>query len=115
MCPRNITAGTDPGSDSATVTFSMRFVDNVDSQPEAYCDHISGSSFAFGETTVVCTVVDFSNNTANCNFNVTVTGNLSSSSSNQYELFNFPRLQPCYVLLLSLSFNVRFLSSDSRL
>lgn len=87
MCPRNITTGTDPGSDSTTLTFSMRFADNVDSQPEADCDHISGSSFEFGDTTVVCTVVDSSNNTANCNFSVTVTGKLSSSpASNQYGL-----------------------------
>ena len=80
MCPHNITAKTDPGSDSVTVNFTMRFADNVDSHPEADCDHTSGSSFAFGETTVVCTVVDSSNNAASCNFSVHVTGKLSNRS-----------------------------------
>ena len=74
MCPRNILTGTDPGSDTSIVFFSMRFADNVDVRPEANCNRSSGSLFGIGETVVVCSVVDFSNNEAVCDFTVTVTG-----------------------------------------
>lgn len=79
MCPADITMETDQSSDTAIVSFSMRFADNVDNRPHATCDPMSGSSFDFGETPVNCTVVDSSNNMVKCNFTVTVIGKYFST------------------------------------
>ena len=73
-CPNDTVKQTNLSSDMATVYFSMRFADNVDNPPHANCYPMSGSSFNIGETTVVCTVVDSSNNSVDCNFTVTVIG-----------------------------------------
>ena len=75
MCPSDTIVNTDVDSETATVSFSMRFADNVDNRPNAQCDHTSGSQFALGMTVVSCWVVDSSNNMNNCSFTITVKGN----------------------------------------
>ena len=79
MCPSNITQNTDSGSDGANVTFAMRFMDNVDEQPTAYCSYLSGAKFPFGETIVTCNVSDSNNNVDNCSFLINVTGKKSAN------------------------------------
>ena len=82
MCPLNMSVNTDAGSDTATVSFSMSFADNVDNYIDAVCDPPSGHQFPIGETIVSCWVVDSSNNTDNCSFTISVTGKLCKQELN---------------------------------
>ncbi|HSB09842.1 MAG TPA: HYR domain-containing protein [Blastocatellia bacterium] len=72
-CPANITTDDNPaGSGSATVTYSAPgSSDNCPGQTVT-CNPPSGSSFPVGATTVTCTAMDASSNTASCQFTVTV-------------------------------------------
>ncbi|HWO02277.1 MAG TPA: HYR domain-containing protein [Blastocatellia bacterium] len=72
-CPANITTDEDPpGSGSATVTYATPgSTDNCPGQT-VNCNPPSGSSFPVGTTTVTCTAMDTSGNTASCQFTVTV-------------------------------------------
>ena len=88
MCPSDITQNTDSGSDSANVTFAMRFTDNVDEQPMANCTYLSGTQFPFGETIVTCNVSDSSNNINNCSFLINVTGKKSANNLQSPFLFH---------------------------
>jgi hypothetical protein len=73
-CPEAVEACNDPGSCSAVVTFSVTAADNCAGTPTISCDHVSGSTFALGTTTVKCTATDSfnANNTDSCQFTVTV-------------------------------------------
>jgi large repetitive protein len=59
-------------SEGATVTFDATANDLVDSSVEISCTPASGSSFAFGTTSVTCTATDDSGNTATDSFDVLV-------------------------------------------
>jgi hypothetical protein len=54
------------------VVFSVTVTDNVDANPSVSCNPVSGSGFAVGTHTVVCTAVDAAANTASASFVVTV-------------------------------------------
>lgn len=71
-CPANITKPTDPNQCSAVVTYPAPTV--IDNCPGLVptCSPASGSAFPKGTTTVNCSVMDASHNTATCSFTVTV-------------------------------------------
>ena len=71
---QNISAVTDDGSCDAVVSFSVTAMDNCDSSPTVTCNPASGSTFPLGVTNVVCTAVDNSSNSAEQEFQVTITG-----------------------------------------
>lgn len=58
----------------ATVIFTATATDAVDLTPTVICDHLSGSSFPQGVTTVNCTATDDSGNSSSASFDVTVLG-----------------------------------------
>lgn len=70
-CPVNITQSTDPGLCSAVVNYSVPVTDNCPGATIT-CLPASGSTFQKGSTTVNCTAVDASGNTASCSFPVIV-------------------------------------------
>ena len=69
--PDNIVVPTDPGQNNAVVSYTVTVTDN---QPGAtvVCLPPSGSAFAIGTTTVVCTARDTAGNRATNRFTVTV-------------------------------------------
>ncbi len=69
--PGNLTAEA-TSSSGATVTFTATATDAVSGAITPSCDHISGSVFALGITTVHCSATDQANNTASGSFTVTV-------------------------------------------
>ncbi len=72
-CPANVTVSTDPNLCSAVVNYPAPTVsDNCPGVGTPSCTPPAGSAFPKGTTTVNCTVVDASGNTANCSFTVTV-------------------------------------------
>jgi uncharacterized repeat protein (TIGR01451 family) len=71
-CPSDVTASTDAGMCTATVTFNTPSATDSCTTPSVQCEPASGSAFAIGTTTVTCTATDGSGNTANCSFFVTV-------------------------------------------
>lgn len=54
------------------VEFDVTAVDECDPAPVVTCDPPSGSTFHIGETMVTCTATDFSGNSSECTFMVTV-------------------------------------------
>ncbi len=70
-CPANITQSTDPGLCSAIVNYSVPVTDNCPGATIT-CLPASGSTFQKGSTTVNCTAIDASGNTASCSFPVIV-------------------------------------------
>jgi YVTN family beta-propeller protein len=69
--PANITVpATGPGG--AVATFTSSFSDLVDGTGTATCAPASGSTFAFGTTTVTCSATDGAGNTGHASFTVTV-------------------------------------------
>ena len=74
-CPSIISSSTDPGENTAIVTWSnVTAVDNSDTNPELGCTPESGGQFSLGVTEVVCEAIDSSGNKAECQFTVIVTG-----------------------------------------
>ena len=72
-CPADITTfESSPNSGSAVVNYSVTGNDNSGSVT-IECSQPSGSVFPVGTTQVSCTATDSSNNTATCDFDVTVT------------------------------------------
>ena len=69
--PENIVVPTDPGQNNAVVNYTARVTDN---QPGATvaCLPPSGSAFAMGTTTVVCSASDAAGNRASKSFTVSV-------------------------------------------
>jgi hypothetical protein len=69
--PSNVIVPTDPGQNDAVVNYTVTVSDN---QPGAIvaCLPVSGSAFAMGTTTVVCTASDAAGNRATSSFTVTV-------------------------------------------
>ncbi len=71
-CPGNITVGENPsGSGGAVVNYTASATDNC-STPSVVCSPPSGSTFPLGTTSVTCTAMDGSDNTATCSFQVSV-------------------------------------------
>jgi hypothetical protein len=70
-CPANITVNAVAGTCAANVSFSVGASDNC-SSPTVNTDHLSGSSFPVGTTTVNATATDAAGNTSTCSFTVTV-------------------------------------------
>jgi hypothetical protein len=70
MVPANIVTSTDPGTCSRVVEFSASATD--DCAATLMCTPPSGSTFAKGTTTVVCTAADGAGNTAMSSFTITV-------------------------------------------
>jgi hypothetical protein len=62
-------------SAGSVVIYSVTAVDDVDAEPVVACIPASGTTFAFGATTVTCTASDTAGNTASSTFTVTVTNN----------------------------------------
>jgi hypothetical protein len=58
--------------DSTVLEYTVDAFDNCDPQVVVTCDPPSGSYFQLGETIVQCTVSDFTGNTSQCSFTVTV-------------------------------------------
>ncbi len=69
--PGTITAEA-TGPSGAAVTFTVSANDLVDGSRPVTCDHLSGSTFPLGSTTVQCTATDTHNNTAHGSFTVFV-------------------------------------------
>ena len=59
---------------SQVVTFTVTATDAIDPSPDVHCSPASGSTFAFGTTTVQCFAEDNGGNFAFGSFHVTVTG-----------------------------------------
>jgi hypothetical protein len=70
-CPGNMTVYTHD-EDGETVTFSATATDNCDPDPQVLCSPSSGSTFPIGDTIVMCTATDNSDNTDSCTFTITV-------------------------------------------
>lgn len=71
-CPANIIKQTDPNQCSAVTTYPAPTVTDNCPGLVPNCSPASGSAFPKGTTTVNCTVMDASNNSASCSFTVTV-------------------------------------------
>lgn len=71
-CPANITKPTDPNQCSAITTYPAPTVTDNCPGLVPTCSPASGSAFPKGTTTVNCTVMDASHNSASCSFTVTV-------------------------------------------
>jgi uncharacterized repeat protein (TIGR01451 family) len=78
-CPLNIAKfESSPGSNAANVNFTVTATDNSGTLADpsgsatVSCDHNSGDSFTGGVTTVHCTATDDGNNSASCQFTVTI-------------------------------------------
>jgi hypothetical protein len=71
-CPANIIKPTDPNQCSAVVTYPPPTVTDNCPGLVPTCSPASGSAFPKGTTTVNCSVMDASHNTATCSFTVTV-------------------------------------------
>ncbi|MFH1755443.1 MAG: HYR domain-containing protein [Candidatus Latescibacterota bacterium] len=54
------------------VEFEAGAVDECDPAPAVMCEPASGSTFHIGETVVTCTATDFSGNSSQCSFMVTI-------------------------------------------
>jgi hypothetical protein len=54
------------------IEFDVTAVDECDPEPVVTCDPPSGSTFHIGETMVTCTATDFSGNSSQCTFMVTI-------------------------------------------
>jgi hypothetical protein len=70
-CPANRTVNAISGTCAAPVSFTPTANDNC-SVPTIVTDHLSGSSFPVGTTTVHVTATDVAGNSSNCSFTVTV-------------------------------------------
>ncbi|XP_071476500.1 uncharacterized protein [Diadema antillarum] len=71
-CPADITQSTDPGMNSANVTWSDPYVTDNSGILAVTSTSLSGRIFPSGSTTVYITAEDSSGNEATCNFTVTV-------------------------------------------
>ena len=80
-CPVNQTVSVyDDQNDkkSASVVWSSPVVtDDSGQEPSVTCNRLSGSRFTLGKTLVMCVAIDGSNNSAICQFEVTVVGMIS--------------------------------------
>ena len=70
-CPANITVNAISGTCAAPVSFTVTATDNC-SVPTVKTDHLSGSSFPVGTTTVHAMATDAAGNSSTCSFTVTV-------------------------------------------
>ena len=70
-CPANLTVCNDVGQCSAVVSWISTASDNC-GLLSLSCSPAAGSAFPVGTTTVTCTAVDTSSNSASCTFTVTV-------------------------------------------
>jgi len=74
-CPDNIPVNADAGGCTAVVTWTNpTAADNCDPSPAVVCVPASGSAFPEGTTPVTCTATDDCGNSAECSFDVTVSG-----------------------------------------
>ncbi|HLG15598.1 MAG TPA: HYR domain-containing protein [Blastocatellia bacterium] len=72
-CPTNVTTSTDPDVCTAAVTYTDPTAsDNCPGVGTPTCSPASGFAFPKGTTTVTCSVMDASGNSASCDFTVTV-------------------------------------------
>jgi hypothetical protein len=71
-CPADIKVMAAAGDLGKVVTFDVPATDIVDSSPTVTCAPPSGSTFALGSTTVVCSATDDSGNRSECSFKVAV-------------------------------------------
>jgi len=65
-------------STAISINFDVIAVDDVDAEPEISCLPQSGSEFSLGETTVTCTTTDFSGNSVQTSFTVTLDDSIIS-------------------------------------
>ena len=74
-CPENQSIKADEDMPSGLFTWQTpKTSDNSGNVPEVSCNPQSGTNFTIGETVVTCEAVDGSKNTAECSFQVNVTG-----------------------------------------
>lgn len=72
ICPTHITVGAYAVQVPKVVPFAATTTDDIDPRPVVTCQPPSGSGFPLGETSVTCTARDFSSNSSQCTFTVTV-------------------------------------------
>ena len=70
--PADITVQAAGGASTAPVSFTASATDVVDGTDPVTCDHVSGSSFAVGTTTVTCSARDKAGNGASKSFMIAV-------------------------------------------
>lgn len=66
--------GTDPGQETAIITWPDVLVDDELDTPDVASTHDSGDAFPIGVTTVTVTATDSDGLEATCSFDVTVSG-----------------------------------------
>ena len=64
----------DSGEVGVTIDWDVQAWDNADDAPTSQCRPSTDHVFQYGRTTVTCQAEDYSNNRANCQFSVEVTG-----------------------------------------
>jgi len=72
VCPAAVAANAAPGANSAVVVYNTPSASDNCSAATVVCVPPSGSSFAVGATTVICTATDAAANSTQCGFTVTV-------------------------------------------
>lgn len=98
--PQNIVQSTDPGSNSAVVSWPKPLARDNSGYVTLSTSHEPGDSFPIGETTVSFTAIDPYSNKATKSFTVTVRGKLQS---------NDPDIQLVQFSLSNKSYGDRFL------
>lgn len=96
--PANIVSDATGPSGSPAV-FAASAVDDVDPAPVVSCTPPSGSTFAIGTTTVVCSATDTSGNVGTASFTVTVRGadpQLAALSLKTAAYLGTPALRPAF-------------------
>ncbi|XP_071950744.1 uncharacterized protein [Antedon mediterranea] len=80
-CPSSDTVTTDDGLPGAEYNYTVLVEDNSNEVIPPVCSLLSGSLFPIGEILVMCNATDSSNNTAYCNFTITVEVNPCSGAA----------------------------------
>ena len=80
-CPSDISVTADASGCTSVVTWTAPTATDNCVTPTLVSSHASGSSFSVGTTTVTYTATDGAGNSSTCEFDVTVTNNLSATVS----------------------------------
>ncbi|MCH2232929.1 MAG: HYR domain-containing protein, partial [Crocinitomicaceae bacterium] len=80
-CPSDISVTADASGCTSIVTWTAPTATDNCVTPTLVSSHASGSSFSVGTTTVTYTATDGAGNSSTCEFDVTVTNNLSATVS----------------------------------
>ncbi len=87
-CPNNTATSTELGTDGTNVTWREPEATDLSGTPRQIRTHDPSSKFLLGETLVTYSFVDTSNNTAKCNFTITVyTGMVCRTCISKYAVY----------------------------